>query len=281
MVHIDAGKRNSLSGWLSRWASARLLGFALAGALLAGSNLAAAQVLVFDRGLPTANLNNAAANRSNVLWNDEEPPSEPPWLPGDDFTLPGSGNYTVTRIRIWSKDNTGLTLRGGAAGGPIGLVSSVYTTTAVTYANSEGYQAKSTGAFLQLYQIDFSVNIPLKGGITYQFFLNGPATPFGSDFVGASLHASTAAFSGSPQQGADDTFLFLDNTGTVLTWNSGTGGGTYCPGCIGTSQNTDGNVQVFALLEPTAIPTLSEWGMIILAGLLALGTLVVMRRRHM
>ena len=70
--------------------------------------------------------------------------------------------------------------------------------------------------------------------------------------MGASLHASTAALSGSTQQGADGTFLFLDNIAhTVLTWNSGTGGGTCCGGYIGTSENTDGNVQVFAALPPT------------------------------
>ena len=252
-MHIDTGRRNTLLGWLKRWTLVRLLGFVLVGGILAGSNLAAAQVLVLDRGLPTANLNNAAQNRSNVLWDDAEIPPQTPWLPGDDFTLPGSGNYTVTTIRVWSKSNTGLTLWGGVAGGPIASVSSVYTATAVTYSNSEGYQKKSDGSFVQLYQIDFSVDIALTGGITYQFFLDGSATSLGDgSFVGASLHASTAALSGSTQQGADGTFLFLDNIAhTVLTWNSGTGGGTCCGGYIGTSENTDGNVQVFAALPPT------------------------------
>ena len=280
-MHIDAGKGNAFTGGLRHWAWARLLGVALAGALLAGSTLAATPVLVFDRGLPTANLNKAAgANRSNILWSDVETLPETPWLPGDDFKLLGTGTYTVTTIRIWSTNSTGLTLRGGAAGGPISLISSVYTATAVTYANSQGYE-QSAGGFLQLYQIDFSVNIPLNGGITYRFFLNGPATPFGTDFAGALLHSSTAALSGSTQQGADDTFLFLDNTGTVLTWNSGTGGGTYCPGCVGSSQNTDGNVQVFAVPPPeVAVPTASGPGLAALGLLLAGAGVVVMRSRR-
>jgi hypothetical protein len=166
------------------------------------------------------------------------------------------------------------------AGGPIALVSSAYTATAVTYANGETYQAKSDGSFLPLYQLDFRVSIPLSGGTKYQFFLDGPPTAFGSDFLGASLHASTASLSGSPQQGADDTFLFLDNSGTVLTWNSGTGVGTYCPDvpCIGTSNATDGNVQVFAL--PPSVPAASRLGLGALALLLAGAGLVAARRRR-
>ena len=275
-MHINSTDKQRLAGTPKRWAVTRLLGFALAGALLAGSQLAAAQVMVFDRGLPTANLNNAAVNRSNVLWDDEEPSTEAPWLPGDDFTLPGAGTYTVTTIRVWSKSNTGLSLRGGVAGGPIGPVSSAYTATAVTYANGETYQAKSNGAFLPLYQLDFHVSIPLSGGTKYQFFLDGPPTPGDPGFfLGASLHASTALYSGSPQQGADDTFLFLDNSGTVLTWNSGTGGGTYCPGCIGTSNNT---VQVFAL--PPSVPAVAGLGLAGLALLLAGAGLVAARHRR-
>jgi len=238
-----------------RWPSPPLLSIVLAGTLLAGSQLAAAQVLVFDRGLPTENLNNAAGeNQSNVEWADIETLPETPWLPGDDFTLAGSGSYLVTSIRVWSTDSTGLSLRGGVAGEPIGVIADTYTATPVTYINSEGYQTQ-TGDFLQLYQIDFSVDIPLSGGVTYEYFLDGPATAAGSDFMGARLHASNAALSGSTQMGADDTYLFLGNDGTVYTWNTATGDGTYCPGCVGWNKTSDGNVQVFA--QPVA-PTEQE-----------------------
>ena len=103
-------------GGFERWTAKRLLGLVLAGALLAGSTLAAAQVLVVDRGLPTANLNNAAGlSRTNVLWADIETLPETPWLPGDDFTIAGSGPYVVTTIRVWSTNNTSVARRDGLA----------------------------------------------------------------------------------------------------------------------------------------------------------------------
>jgi hypothetical protein len=204
------------------------------------------QQLFFARALPTANLNNAAgANRSNIEWSDIETPPEGPWLPGDDFTLPGAGPYLVKTIRVWSTDVDGLDLRGGVAGGQISVIPNTYTAIPVTYANSERYQT-SAGDFLPLYQIDFSVDLPLNGGVTYQYFLDGPSTPTGADFSGVRLHASNAALSGSTQTGSDDTFLFLGNHATAYTWNTMTGAGTYCPGCIGWNKTSDANVEVFA-----------------------------------
>jgi hypothetical protein len=240
----------------------RLLGFAVGGAFLMAAHLAAAQTLLFDRGLPTENLNNAAgADRSNVEWADIETPPETPWLPGDDFTLAGSGGYVVTKIRVWSTDSTGLSLRGGVANGKIGVVSNDFTATPVTYVNAEGYQT-SPGPFLQLYQIDFNVDIPLNGGVTYQYFLQGPPTASGTDFMSVHLHASNAAGGGSTQMGSDDTFLFLGDDGTVYTWNTATGGGTYCPGCIGWDKTSDGNVQVFGRrAAPPSMPLVFDRGL--------------------
>ncbi|MET0232551.1 MAG: hypothetical protein ABW186_16590 [Rhodanobacteraceae bacterium] len=200
----------------------------------------------FDRGLPTANLNGAAgADRSNTEWADIETMPETPWLPGDDFTLAGSGRFIVSTIRVWSTDASALSLRGGVEGAPIGLISSTYTAVPVTYVNSESYET-SVGDILPLYQIDFDVHVALNAGVKYQYFLDGPATASGSDFMGVHLHASNAPLSASTQTGADDTFLFLGNDGTVYTWNTLTGGGTYCPGCIGWNKTSDGNVQVYA-----------------------------------
>jgi hypothetical protein len=243
-MHIKSGGKSIFANAPRRWAARQVLGFVLGGALLAGSSFAAAQTLVFDRGLPTQNLNLAAgANRANIEWADIETPPQTPWLPGDDFTLTGTGSYVLTKIRVWSTDSTGLILHGGIAGAPIGVISNNYTATQVTYANTESYQT-SAGPFLPLYQIDFAVDIPLDGGVTYQYFLDGPATPSGTDFAGVHLHASNAALSAATQMGADGTFLFLGNDGTVYTWNSFSGAGTYC-GCSGWDKTSDGDVQVF------------------------------------
>jgi hypothetical protein len=284
MVSINSSEKGTRVGEATRGTTA-LLRYVLAGALLVVSQLAAAQVLVFDRGLPTANLNSAAgANQSNIEWADIETLPETPWLPGDDFTLPGSAPYVVTTIRVWSTDNTGLSLRGGATGGSISVISSTYTATPVAYANSQEYQT-SAGGFLQLYRIDFTVNIPLNGGVTYRFFLDGPPVASGTDFMGARLHASNAALSGSPQAGANNVFLFLGNDGTVYTWDTLTSGGTYCPGCSAWNKTSDANVQVFALAPqgspPVQAPTMSAPGLAALALLLiGVGLIVVRTRRR-
>jgi hypothetical protein len=149
----------------------------------------------------------------------------------------------VKTIRVWSTENSGLDLRGGVAGGPIAVLPNTYTATPTTYLNGQTYQT-TAGSFLPLYQIDFAVNIPLNGGVAYQYFLDGPPTASGADFSGVHLHASNAALSGSTQTGSNDTFLFLGNDGTVYTWNTLTGAGDYC-GCAGWNKTSDGNVQVF------------------------------------
>lgn len=247
---------------------------ALAFAGLAGVTSANAQsTLVFDRGLPTTNVNSGDANQSNVRWADNEPTADPAtfYRPGDDFTLAGTGAYTVNTIRVWSTDNAGLSLLGGLAGGPIALQSSSFTSTLVSgYGGGLGYQTSS--GYSPVYQIDFNVNIALNGGQTFQFFLDGPLTSYsGGGFRNAFLHASNAGLSGSTQEGADGSFLYLSPSGTALTWYSGTGGGTSgWPG--GGFTNTDANVQVFA-----AVPEPETYAML-LAGLGLLG--YVDRRRQ-
>ncbi len=66
--------------------------------LLCGATAANADLLV-DRGLPTANLNNAAgSDRSNVCWASTDPGG----FTGDDFTIGTVGQtYRVDSITVW------------------------------------------------------------------------------------------------------------------------------------------------------------------------------------
>lgn len=226
-----------------------LLAFVVLGAQLF------ADVLVFDRGLPTANLNNAAgASRSNVAWADEPtttPPHPVAYLPGDDFTL--ASPTPVTKIRVWSViDLAGLKLH--LVQGSTNTTYSTYTPTSVAYTNSETYQG-SSGTHRDLYQLDFAVNTTLNG--SYNFFLdsadNSVRTPF--------LHASNAALSGSTQQGADGVFKWYNPIwGSVLTWDSGTGAGT-SGFAAGWDKNSDANVQIFAVPEASSVLALSLFGL--------------------
>ncbi|MDD5333205.1 MAG: PEP-CTERM sorting domain-containing protein [Rhodoferax sp.] len=267
---VVAGLRSGIGSRLRAKAAFCAGATALALAGLTGVTSAKAQsTLVFDRGLPTTNVNSGDANRSNVQWADNESTTNPAtfYQPGDDFTLAGTGAYNINTIRVWSTDSTGLSLLGGLAGGPIALQSTSFTSTLVAgYGGGLGYQG-SSGGYSPVYQIDFNVNIGLNGGQTYQFFLDGAIRPFtgGTGYTNAFLHASNASQSGSTQEGADGSFLYLSPSGTALTWNSGTGGGTSGWGSGG-FPNSDANVQVFA----AAVPEPETYAML-LAGLGLLG----------
>ncbi len=190
MNHETGVPTRGITRGIKSWAVMGLMGFMLAGAALVGSQSASAQVLVFDRGLPTANLNNAAGvNRSNFLWADIETLPDTPFLPGDDFTL-AAGTYTLTTIRVWTTTNVGLSLRGGPAGSPSTLLSNTFTATPVTYSNLQTYE-RAAGGFIPLFQVDFTVNIALSGGTTFQFFVDGPAVPVlpaGDQKVSSCMH---------------------------------------------------------------------------------------------
>ncbi|MBK8560384.1 hypothetical protein [Candidatus Amarobacter glycogenicus] len=63
-------------------------------ALLIIPAMAAGGGLVFDRGLPTSNLNNTAGgDRSNVAWAFGDG-----WITGDDFTVGAAGETWVQRV---------------------------------------------------------------------------------------------------------------------------------------------------------------------------------------
>ena len=99
-------------------ASLALLGL-VAAALPAGATL------LVDRGLPTANLNNAAgADRSNVAWAFTQYTSSDYWIVGDTFQNTSSQTWSINSIRLWTVGQTDTAiLRGGIDGSTIGIIS--------------------------------------------------------------------------------------------------------------------------------------------------------------
>lgn len=217
----------------------RIFALLLITALGAGS---ACADLLIDRGLPTANLNNAAgANRSNVAWVFANPPGSIPsdyYLYGDSFANTSAQTYSISTIRLWVVGAiTSVNLWGGLNGGSITSVSNTYAATPVTYSGGASYEGTSGGS-IPITQIDFSVNITLAAGQTYDFFLDGTGGTYTIPFT----HASNAALSGSPQDGSDNLLLYAEvNGGNVVdvgSFSSGDPDG-------GWDKPSDLNVQVF------------------------------------
>ena len=241
-----------------------------------------ADVMVFDRGLPTANLNNAAgASRSNVAWASSQDPGKY-YAEGDTFNFGTTGQtYTITDLRVWivgsgttplSDIFNSLTLSGGGfTPANVNDISTVSTTgdpnvgiKAVQYAGGSTYQGTS-GSYIDLFQVDFlNLNWTVNGDTTYSFFVGG--VPAQSDH-GPFLHASNAALSGSEQDGVNNQMWTLGRSTTnnanmdVVAWDSATNGW---------DKSSDINVQIFATPEP---------GSIVLLGTLILGICAGLRRR--
>ena len=171
-----------------------LIVLALASSLSAG--------VIFERALPTANLNNAAgADRSNISW----APGDNTYILGDDFTL--GSDSVINSLSVWEVSNNGspttefgsLSLYVGADPN-LSFISSSYTPSLVS-----GYQYQgSSGTFYDVYKITFSgLNLSAAGGVLYDFGIGATPGTESSLF----LHGSNAALSGSTQDGADGLFL--------------------------------------------------------------------------
>ena len=215
--------------------------------------------LLFDRGLPTHNLNNTApndpaldANRSNISWAfADRIGSGYAYSVGDDFVLGTSNDhYLIDTLRVWlvvGVVNTNatipnsfwqtLTLWGGNVKEGISGLHDLHTgstngsngqisITEVAYSNGNSYWAEPVSLYRKIWQLDFrNLQWRIKGGDRYQFFVNGSGfTSLGLWNVFPILHASNASLSGSPQAGADNFYRLLrlhNNQPDYLgTWNS-------------------------------------------------------------
>ncbi len=221
--------------------------------MLCFSGMVSASALIYDRGLPTANLNNAAgSDRSNVAWGFGYDPDYR-YIAGDDFMIGSSGDYLVDTLRVWTTSSATSFWFGEA-----GSTFTQYTpaSSQVTYSNGENYQG-SSGNYLNLYQLDISLNQVLTGGTTYQFFLDGSVPSF--------IHSSNAALSGSPQDGSDNLMLWaaVEISTGMLSY-----GDTWDSHGNGWDKASDANIQVFgsAVPEPTTM-LLFGLGILGLAGM--------------
>jgi hypothetical protein len=254
--------------------------------LLSVTTALKADGLLYDRGLPTTNLNNAAgANRSNVAWGFYGGDF---WASGDDFNLNRPGTLTITDLRVWivgtgtqplSAMWSDLTLYvGGTTPGSITALSTVSTTggdpdvliSPATYGGGQTYQG-SSGNFLNTFQVDFLLNWSVDGSTTHTFFVGGTPTDANKalytvpSYPGVSpmLHASNEALSGSTQEGANNRYRYLgwtDPFAVVDTDEVNSQG-------YGWDKPSDINVQIFGTPEPSAIVLLGT--AVLAAGLAA------------
>jgi len=248
-----------------------LLGFLLC--FPAGAQVAA--TLMVDRGLPTANLNDVAgANRSN---NRLARDSTNEGFFGDDFTIGDAGQvYVIDSIRTWAVaierpgrgeqlgdryedirlyfgiDNVSEIATGTLMAGcshpdnPNINVSAVSYPVADASGNSLFDNIDPGVSNFQIWQIDFTtLKLVVNGGVAHRFGVWGKGRLRPGEvalYFPWFNHASNAARSGSPQQGADNRILSFLADGTferVLNTKF-----------AGWDKPADLNVQVFAYRVP-------------------------------
>jgi hypothetical protein len=193
-----------------------LVAVAAAAAAMSFTMAASASSLVFDRGLPNINLNEpAGADRSNIGWGPYFGDDDGYYFAGDDFVINYSPKYQtrIDRVVVWgvqanplSEDTANVSLFMGPSG--VDIVGDVLTLQSSSgthqYVNYPGTDIGNCGdgQTCNLVEMTFSgLDYVVQDGEYHNFGVKGDG-PFGWY-----SHASNAALSGTPQQGADDLFF--------------------------------------------------------------------------
>ncbi|MBV9506144.1 MAG: hypothetical protein JO323_14185 [Acidobacteriia bacterium] len=233
------------------------------GLALAASGWAANSVMVVDRGLPQANLNNVSGvARSNVRWASGDSA-----FVGDTFAVGVPGErWVIDEIRTWTvpglkeEDPNHLgdfyqdvRLYFGTAGADItpavsaalsaGSDETGNANVRITNATAAGTPLYDDfGRFIRVWQVDFTnLSLPVEGGAQYSFGVWGQGRPIAPGSEKNYMwfnHASNAALSSATEDLADGVMLMFDGTGRAA--------GEFNAQGHGWDKSSDINVQVFA-----------------------------------